>query len=85
MPLARRVAAIASAEIASSKSMVPMTSERWSGSGTYGVVYDVFSAQPYSASDEAVVRSTMPASPPWPFIQSSCSAIRNMVATDGVL
>ena len=49
------------------------------------MVYGVFSAQPYSASDDAVVRSTMPVSPPWPFIQSSCSAIRNSVATDGVL
>ena len=36
----------ASASIASSKSMVPITSERWSGSATYGVVYDVLSAQP---------------------------------------
>ena len=31
-------------------------------------------------SEEAVVRLTIASSPPWPFIQSSCSAIRNSVA-----
>ena len=46
IPLARSTAATWSASIDSSKSMVPITSERWDGSGTYGVVYDVRSAQP---------------------------------------
>ena len=47
MPLARSAFATAGASIASSKSMVPMTCERSAGSVTYGVVYDVFSAQEY--------------------------------------
>ena len=65
--------------------MVPITSERSAGSLTYGNAYDDRSAQPYNVSDDWVVRSTMPLRPPSPFIQSSCSAIRNSVATDGVL
>ncbi len=85
IPLARRVAATASASIESSKSMVPITSERWAGSATYGVVYDVRSAHPYSASDDAVVRLTIASSPPWPFIHCSCCSIRNSVPTPGVL
>jgi hypothetical protein len=44
--LARSVAVTAVLSIDSSRSMVPMTSERCDGSATYGVVYAVFSAQP---------------------------------------
>ena len=43
---AQDLAAIAAASIGSSKSMVPITSERWAGSATYGKAYGDLSAQP---------------------------------------
>ena len=46
MPLARSVAAIRLASIASSMSIVPTTSERFAGSATNGVANDEASAQP---------------------------------------
>ena len=45
IPLARRTFATAAASTASSKSIVPTTSERSAGSATYGVAYSDFSAQ----------------------------------------
>src|SRR5882757_5758597 len=85
MPLARRVFATAVASIAPSRSMVPTTRERASGSATYGVAYSDFSAHVYSRVLESVVRATLHSRPPWLLIQSVCSAIRNSVASDGVL
>ena len=85
MPFARSVDATAAASTASSKSIVPTTSERFAGSATNGVVYEVRSAQPYRCSEDARVRATHQSRPPPSSIQPIWSASRNSVATAGVL
>jgi hypothetical protein len=85
MPFARSVEATAAASTASSKSIVPTTSERLAGSVTNGVVWALRSAQPYRCSEEARVRDTHQSRPPPSSIQRICSASRNSVATAGVL
>ncbi len=65
--------------------MVPTTSERLAGSATNGVVSARFSAQLYRAEELAVVRSTMPARPPFSFIHLTWFSSMSRVPTAGVL
>ncbi len=84
-PLARSTFAICAASTLSSKSIVPMTCERIDGSCTNGDATGLLSAQPYSTSLLSRVRETAQSRPPWLFIHSTCSAMRKIVASEGVL
>ena len=80
MPLARSVAATAAASTASSKSIVPTTSERLAGSATNGVA----NAERLGPAVEVrpttrVVRATQKSRPPLAFIHSTWSASSSSV------
>src|SRR4029077_19117348 len=85
IPFARRVVARAAASTSSAKSMVPTTSERFTGSSTNGLAASEASAHPYRCSDEARLRETPNSSPPPSSSQSIWSASRKSVASAGVL
>ena len=55
------------------------------GSCTNGCAYDDASAQPYRREALSAVRETAQSSPPRAFSQSTCSAMRKIVASEGVL
>src|SRR5450759_1227733 len=84
MPWRRSTAAIWAASTPGSKSIVPTTFERYNGSATNGVVYDVASAHPYRCAAELALRPVAQARPPFSRIQSICSASITSVAIAGV-
>ena len=85
MPFARSALVMSVASMESSISIVATTAERLAGSLTNGVAIGFASAQSYKMPEDSAVRAVHQSSPPLELNQSTCSAIKKMVARAGVL